>query len=96
MADPSRTPRTIELAGGAGPVPNFAPPTTEQQEDALHFGAPAGLFISDSELPVVGVLGGPPARLGGYSPDPGRTPQISQVDDPRGLLSHKAPSGLAR
>lgn len=68
----------------------------EQQADAIHDGAPAGLYFSDSELPVVAVLGGPPAQLGGYSPDPSQTPQISNVDDPLGTQSYKCPQGLAR
>jgi hypothetical protein len=96
MADPQRTPRTISEAGGGEAVPNFAVPHPEQVEDAIHDGAPAGLTFGDSELPVVSVAGGPPARLGGYSPDPGRAPQVSNLDDPRGLQSHRAPSGVQR
>lgn len=100
MADPSRTPRTISedyAAGRTDVVSNGpAPVHPEQVEDALHDGAPGGLFFSQGELPVVSVLGGPPARLGGYSPDPGRTPQTATIEDPRGLQHYKAPEGLAR
>jgi hypothetical protein len=47
----------------------------EQQADAVHDAAPAGPFFTEAELPVVAVPGGAPATLGGYSPDPSRTPQ---------------------
>jgi len=68
----------------------------EQQEDARHDGAPGGLFISDSELPVVACHGGPQATTGGYSPDPNPTPQVSTAEDPMGLSYLKAPAGNAR
>jgi len=96
MADPQRTPRTISEAGGAGAVPNDAPPHPEQVEDAIHDGAPAGLVFGDAELPVVSVAGGPPVRLGGYSPDPGPAPQVSILDDPRQTQFYQAPSGVRR
>ena len=80
---------------GAG-VGNGAPPVPEQVEDARHDGAPGGAFFSESELPVVGSHGGPQATLGGYSPDPNRTPQVSTAEDPMGLSWSKAPTGLQR
>ncbi len=51
------------------------PPTTEQQADATHDGAPAGPWFTDGELPSVAVIGGMPMTTGGYSPDPSKTPQ---------------------
>lgn len=72
------------------------PKLPEQQEDFLQGGAPGGLTFSESELPVVAVLGGPPMQLGGYTPDPSRTPQISNEDDPRGITYLVPPSGLRR
>lgn len=77
---------------GNGGVP--APP--EQQEDYVQNEAPAGAFFSDSELPSVAVIGGPPATLGGYSPDPNRTPMTSTADDPMGLSYLKAPEGIRK
>lgn len=85
------------MAGGAGAVPNGAPPVPEQQaEPADHDGAPAGAWFSDAELPVVAVIGGPQATTGGYSPDPGPTPQLSTADDPMGLSYLKAPEGIRK
>lgn len=57
---------------------NPIPPIQEQQPDAIHDGAPAGLFFSDAELPVVAVPGGQPMTTNGFSPDPSRTPQIDK------------------
>lgn len=98
MAD--RTPRTISedyAAGRTEVVSNGnAPVHPEQQPWPAGTGAPAGPFFSESELPSVAVIGGPPARLGGYSPDPSPTPQVPTMDDPRGLQFHKAPQGIAR
>ncbi len=68
----------------------------EQQEDAVHDGAPMGLTFGDGELPSVAVPGGSPMTLGGYSPDPGQTPQVSNVEDPKGLGVGKAPDGIRR
>ncbi len=65
------------------------------QEDAKHDGAPGGLVPSESELPSVACPGGTPMTLGGYSPDPSRTPQISSVDAPRDTGS-LPPSGIRR
>lgn len=92
-----RTPRTLSTtgAGGAG-VGNPGPSYPEQNPEYLQGAAPAGLVISESELPSVAVCGGPPATLGGYSPDPSRTPQVSNVQDPRGLGVTAPPSGLRR
>lgn len=86
------TPR--ESGGGAG-VGNRGPEDQQQQIDSIHDGAPAGPFFSESELPSIAVPGGTPMTLGGYSPDPSRTPQISIADDPRGVGS-VAPSGVRR
>lgn len=100
MADPQRTPRTISedySAGRTDVVTNGpAPVHPEQQPWPPGTGAPAGPFFSASELPVVSVIGGPPARLGGYSPDPAPTPQTATMEDPRGLQHYKAPQGIAR
>jgi hypothetical protein len=59
-----------------------SPMVQEQQPDAVHDGAPAGPFFTDAELPSVAVLGGAPMTLGGYSPDPSRTPQGDSMDPP--------------
>lgn len=95
MAD--RTPRTISESSSTGEgVANGAPAVPEQQADAIHDVPPGGLWPSQGELPVVAVLGGPPATLGGYSPDPGQAPQVSNLEDPRGLSYLKCPEGLRR
>jgi hypothetical protein len=91
-----RTPRTISQSSSSESVPNGAPPVQEQQADAIHDVPPGGLWPSQSELPVVAVLGGPPATLGGYSPDPGQAPQVSNLEDPLGLSYLKCPEGLRR
>lgn len=52
-----------------------SPMVQEQQIDAIHNQAPAGPWFTDAELPCVAVAGGSPATIGGYSPDPSRTPQ---------------------
>lgn len=85
------------MSGSTGAdVGNGAPPVPEQVEDAQHDGAPAGLYFSDGELPVVGCFGGFCATTGGYSPDPNPTPMPSTVEDPMGLSYLKAPEGLRR
>jgi hypothetical protein len=67
-----------------------------QVEDYIHDAAPGGLTFSDAELPVVSVIGGSPMVLGGYSPDPGRTPQVSNEEDPRSLSWMVPPQGIRR
>lgn len=73
-----------------------APATPEQNPEFTQGGAPAGAFFSEGELPSVANPGGPPMTLGGYTPDPGRTPQVSTVQDPRGLGVTAPPSGVRR
>jgi hypothetical protein len=91
-----RTPRTIAESGSAGAgVSNNAPSVPEQAPDAGQ-AAPGGAFPSDAELPVVSVIGGPPATLGGYSPDPNPTPMTSNVGDPLGTSYLKAPEGIRK
>lgn len=41
----------------------------ESKVDVLQGEAPAGLFPTEGELPVIAVPGGDPATLGGYSPN---------------------------
>ncbi len=79
---------------GAG-VGGGGPSLPEQKPDEGQ-AAPAGLVFTDSELPVVAVHGGPPATVGGYSPDPNPTPQVSSAEDPMGTYYLKAPTGLQR
>ena len=67
-----------------------------QVEDAIHDGAAAGLVFSEGELPSVSVPGGAPMRLGGYSPDPNRTPQTSIAEDPRSLGVTRPPEGIRK
>lgn len=74
----------------------MGPSFPEQQPWAPGQTAPAGPYPTESELPVVAVLGGPPAQLGGYSPDPNPTPQTSNVDDPLGISYNKPRTGLAQ
>lgn len=40
----------------------------EMAPDAIHDGAPGGLFFSESELPISGTFSNP-ATLGGFSPN---------------------------
>ncbi len=51
--------------------------------------APAGPWFTDAELPSVAVAGGAPATLGGYSPDPSQTPQMT-------VLPPATPTGIRR
>lgn len=76
-------------------VTNGGPTFPVQEADSGQV-APGGLYPTDSELPVVSVIGGPPATLGGYSPDPSQTPMVSTADDPMGLSYLKAPDGLRK
>lgn len=66
----------------------------EAQADAIHDGAPAGLFFSESELPVAGTFSHP-MTLGGYSASPSRCAQ-PQADDPTHGTGTLPPSGLRR
>lgn len=78
-------------AGVGGGGPNLP----EQKEDEGQT-ASGGAYFNESELPVVSCHGGPQATLGGYTPDPNRTPQVSTADDPMGHSYLKAPTGLQR
>lgn len=90
----NRTPRSVT---GTEAVPNGGPGRPQEQDpNASAVAAPAGPFFTEGELPVVAVLGGPPATYNGYSPDPTRTPQVCIDDDPRSLGVGKPPSGLRR
>jgi hypothetical protein len=89
-----RTPRTISSGAGVGNP--GGPSYPEQNPEFTQGGAPAGPFFSEGELPSIAVAGGNPANLGGYSPDPSRTPQVSIGQDPRSLGVTAPPSGVRR
>lgn len=64
----------------------------EAQIDAIHDGAPAGLFFSESELPISGTFSNP-ASLGGFHPSPTNPTRPTSEDTCSGTLS---PTGLRR
>lgn len=80
--------------GGAGVNPG-GPANPEQAIDSAHDGAPAGPFFSDAELPTVSVPGGTPMTLGGYSPDNGQPPLVSNLQDPTGT-GNLPPAGIRK
>jgi hypothetical protein len=87
--------RTPRASNGGDGVTNGGPTYPQANPDAGQT-APGGAWPTEGELPSVAVLGGPPAQLGGYSPDPSQTPQVSNLEDPRGLSYLKCPEGLRR
>jgi hypothetical protein len=96
MAD--RTPRTLAPTGTGGEGVGNAgrgPAYPEQNPEQTQGGAPGGAFFSEGELPVISTFA-PPATLNGYSADPGRVPQVSNVQDPRGLGVTAPLSGARR
>lgn len=64
----------------------------EMQPDAIHDGAPGGLFFSESELPISGTFSNP-ATLGGFSPSSTNPTRPTSEDTNVGTLP---PSGLRR
>jgi len=79
------------LTGSDGSTRNKYP---EQQPDALHDGAAGGPFFSEAELPVVGTFS-KPMTLGGFSPSPNRTEQLSSSQ--QGMnVGRLPPTGLGR
>lgn len=70
--------------------------SVNEDPDYIQGAAPGGLVPSEAELPVVSVPGGMPMTLGGYSPDPSRTPQVSTAEDPRSLGVTAPPVGLRK
>lgn len=75
--------------GGSGGASGYRNAShQEQQPDAIHDGAPGGLFFNESELPVAGTFS-KPMTTGGFSP--GSATRLPQ-DNPDPV----APSGLRR
>lgn len=66
----------------------------EMQPDALHDGAPGGRYFNESELPVAGTFN-TPMTLGGFSPSPTNSPQLSS--EQAGMnIGVAPPTGLRR